>query len=835
MSGSGSSREGHREIGTNVLVFVIQVGTEMVKSVPFGEVFKSLVDEIEKSLKARHVNDKLAGDALYRLQRMTEVITTTSSLPCHATVKPFQDTITAMNDLKTRVEKWCQQKYFQRIWRSIMYQAEFEDLFKRLDSCILDLILTVNVDHRVEAKNQHEQLRSDLSKQDEALRGLAKEVEEESQMVKIRLDEIRTIFSTLGNVKTSTQDVADLVRNLQRVMDMDLKQVLGEVYALRQGIFQRSVSDLDFNVMFEDCLKEAKIVDVSSLETIQISQLEQRNMLQALYGEINAMKKSLHEGQHHLESCIPNLQHGIQQLQERVNQDKDPKQQHETSEMEEISQGKLTKGDLIGQGSFSKVYSGKLLYEGRQVSVAIKVVEVSVTEGESVSESNLRNEMKWLRSLRNRSVIKYFGFTYRDRPGEPKELWEVLEMAELGDLRKVISMFKELSLRPPKVPSGAANFILSVIGGDRIEDGEDKVTSASNMIERALGGRLPGPSPAFFSLSRQIVEALVYIHNKGVAHCDIKTQNILITLDGRALLADFGISNKFKETHMSQQKISGDPKGTYSFMAPELMDQLQPNSRSDVYSAGMVLYEMLSGSVPFGGYTPLAISRAVDRGNRPTIPDHLPLKLIQLVEEMWHTDPKVRPIALDVVIKLTEARIQEDTKQNTHLPMTPQSLDQNPSTAVTPKPLGQVDAEYGTSRTKAWLEAAKAGDMAGLLALLQCFQSNNDNHQINHQDETGDSALMLAALNGHSKTAELLLKSKAEVNLQSNDGASALMLAAHNGHSETAELLLKSKAEVNLQRNTGATALDVAMSRGHGNCAQVLRGAGAQTGAELRV
>ena len=106
------------------------------------------------------------------------------------------------------------------------------------------------------------------------------------------------------------------------------------------------------------------------------------------------------------------------------------------------------------------------------------------------------------------------------------------------------------------------------------------------------------------SLLEQIASALQYAHNHGVIHCDVKPSNILLRLDGHAYLVDFGLAKAKAETDTHLH--SGTVIGTPEYMAPEQLDGIN-DSRSDIYSLGIILYQMLTGRVPFTADSPMAV------------------------------------------------------------------------------------------------------------------------------------------------------------------------------------------------------------------------------------
>lgn len=106
-------------------------------------------------------------------------------------------------------------------------------------------------------------------------------------------------------------------------------------------------------------------------------------------------------------------------------------------------------------------------------------------------------------------------------------------------------------------------------------------------------------------LGRQICAALGYAHHRGLIHRDIKPQNILVTPEGLVKVADFGIAKGLNDTRLT---ASGVAMGTVHYAAPEQVEGREAIPASDIYAAGVVLYEMLTSRLPFDGETPVSIA-----------------------------------------------------------------------------------------------------------------------------------------------------------------------------------------------------------------------------------
>ena len=119
---------------------------------------------------------------------------------------------------------------------------------------------------------------------------------------------------------------------------------------------------------------------------------------------------------------------------------------------------------------------------------------------------------------------------------------------------------------------------------------------------RKVGRLSPGQS---VGIARQVCEGLEEAHKLGVVHRDLKPQNIMVDEDGKARIMDFGIARS-----LSGKSITGAGVliGTPEYMSPEQVEGKEVNQRSDIYSLGVILYEMVTGRLPFIGETPISIA-----------------------------------------------------------------------------------------------------------------------------------------------------------------------------------------------------------------------------------
>ena len=145
------------------------------------------------------------------------------------------------------------------------------------------------------------------------------------------------------------------------------------------------------------------------------------------------------------------------------------------------------------------------------------------------------------------------------------------------------------------------------------------------------------------SIARQVCEGLEEAHRVGVVHRDLKPQNIMIDREGNARIMDFGIARSVKGKGITGANVL---IGTPEYMSPEQVDGKEAGPRSDLYSLGVVLFEMLTGRVPFEGDTPLSVA-VKQKSEAPPDPRALnrqvPEDLARLVLQCLDKAPERRP------------------------------------------------------------------------------------------------------------------------------------------------------------------------------------------------
>lgn len=141
------------------------------------------------------------------------------------------------------------------------------------------------------------------------------------------------------------------------------------------------------------------------------------------------------------------------------------------------------------------------------------------------------------------------------------------------------------------------------------------------------------------SIALEIARGMEYIHSQGVIHRDLKPENILFDQDFCVKIADFGIA-----CEEAYYDASAEDPGTFRWMAPEMIKHKPYGRKADVYSFGLVLWEMVSGRIPYEEMSPIQAAFAVvDKNLRPVIPVDCPLALGALIEKCWALNPEKRP------------------------------------------------------------------------------------------------------------------------------------------------------------------------------------------------
>ncbi|MGE0434612.1 MAG: protein kinase, partial [Planctomycetota bacterium] len=162
------------------------------------------------------------------------------------------------------------------------------------------------------------------------------------------------------------------------------------------------------------------------------------------------------------------------------------------------------------------------------------------------------------------------------------------------------------------------------------------------------------------AIARQALAGLAAAHAEGIVHRDIKPDNIMVTGAGVVKVTDFGLARGMDDD-ATKITMSGQLLGTPAYMSPE---QWEGNggidARSDLYSLGVSLYQMLSGSIPFSGTSPLAVARKVALETPPPLAEACPgldPTLIAFVDQMMHKSAELRFVSADAALDALEHKV----------------------------------------------------------------------------------------------------------------------------------------------------------------------------------
>jgi serine/threonine protein kinase len=150
-------------------------------------------------------------------------------------------------------------------------------------------------------------------------------------------------------------------------------------------------------------------------------------------------------------------------------------------------------------------------------------------------------------------------------------------------------------------------------------------------------------------IALDIAKGLYYLHSKQILHRGLKSANVLISQYGQAKLSDFGLA---KTQYSSIQTIKTQSQAV-AWLAPETLDCGDYTEASDIYSFGMVVWEVVTGKPPYAGKKEAdIISHVVDKGQREHLPAEVPDIYKKLIQQCWQAEPCQRPILTDILRQL---------------------------------------------------------------------------------------------------------------------------------------------------------------------------------------
>jgi eukaryotic-like serine/threonine-protein kinase len=166
---------------------------------------------------------------------------------------------------------------------------------------------------------------------------------------------------------------------------------------------------------------------------------------------------------------------------------------------------------------------------------------------------------------------------------------------------------------------------------------------------RAILDSGPLPVQHVFHFAMQIAEAMAYTQGAGILHRDFKSSNIMVTPTGRIKIVDFGLAKMMKEERVNQDVDShssardvGWLVGSLPYMAPELLHGEEATTQSSVWSLGVVMFEMLTGRLPFSGRSPFELGMDIMTGPVKQLPTEIPAGLRGIAHRCMARDKEYR-------------------------------------------------------------------------------------------------------------------------------------------------------------------------------------------------
>lgn len=249
--------------------------------------------------------------------------------------------------------------------------------------------------------------------------------------------------------------------------------------------------------------------------------------------------------------------------------------------------GRYLIGTLVGVGGMANVYRGKDMKTGE--AIAVKVLKEEFLDNEELVR-RFKNESKAISILDHPNIVKVSDVSVTDK------------------LQYIVMEYV------------------------------DGITLKEYLKQR--GGALTWKETVHFAT--QILSALQHAHSKGIIHRDVKPQNIMLLADGSIKMMDFGIA---RFSRAQSQTVSDKAIGSVHYISPEQAKGDKTDARTDIYSVGVMLYEMLSGRLPFDGdgAVSIAIMQIADKAKPLNqVAPGVPLGLCQITEKAMEKDPAKR-------------------------------------------------------------------------------------------------------------------------------------------------------------------------------------------------
>ncbi|KAF7297578.1 Cytokinesis protein sepH [Mycena kentingensis (nom. inval.)] len=303
-------------------------------------------------------------------------------------------------------------------------------------------------------------------------------------------------------------------------------------------------------------------------------------------------------------------------------------------------------GDSLGKGAFGQVYRALNWATGE--TVAVKEIQLTnIPKGEL---GEIMSEIDLLKNLNHANIVKYKGFV------KTREyLYIILEFCENGSLHNILKRFG-------KFPENLVAVYIS-----------------------------------------QVLEGLMYLHDQGVIHRDIKGANLLTNKDGTVKLADFGVAAN--TTSVNDGAVVGSPY----WMAPEVIEQSGATTASDIWSVGCVVIELLEGHPPYHTLDPMPALFRIVQDDCPPIPEGASPIVKDFLYHCFQKDANLRisakkllrhPWMVQARRQLTDGKEPEEHKPSSSRPQGQNSTQR--------RPLSNYNYDEAVLKVQEWNEALKS-------------------------------------------------------------------------------------------------------------------------------
>jgi eukaryotic-like serine/threonine-protein kinase len=193
-----------------------------------------------------------------------------------------------------------------------------------------------------------------------------------------------------------------------------------------------------------------------------------------------------------------------------------------------------------------------------------------------------------------------------------------------------------------------------------------------------LARRIPPnglPTESVLDLGAQVADAMDHAHTQGILHRDLKSANVRMTSSGQLKVLDFGLAMNIKDASFegvtrSTTLDSGGVAGTLAYLAPELLQGKAPDVRTDIWSLGVLLYELAAGALPFQGRTGFELTTAILKESPAALPTHVTPGLRAVIMHCLTKDPENRYQHASEIRAALEA-LQSDTGVTQRAPIPP--------------------------------------------------------------------------------------------------------------------------------------------------------------------